>query len=68
MRGWFGWMALRPVGAWECGGSGDDLGGSWSEIHGNIPNTQLNADEVHWGALLSEPQCSGKTEAAGHST
>ena len=38
VRRWLGWMALGPVGAWEGGGSGNELGGSWSEFHGNIPN------------------------------
>ena len=31
-------MALGPVGAWEGGGRGNELGGSGSEFHGNIPN------------------------------
>ena len=36
-EGGFGWMALGEVGAWEVGGSGNELGGSWSEFM-EIPN------------------------------
>ena len=55
MRGFFGWMALRPVGAWEGGGCGNELGGSGSEFRGNIPNKYVNADEVPLGDVRSEP-------------
>ena len=48
-------MALGPVGALEGGGCGNELGGSWSKFHGNIPNKQVTADEVLLGAIRSEP-------------
>ena len=55
MPGYFGWMALGPVGAWEGGGCGYKLGESWSAFHGNIPNKYVIADEVLLGAVRSEP-------------
>ena len=59
-------MALGPVGALEGGGCGNELGGSWSKFHGNIPNKQVTADEVPLGAIRSDHSFIGKTEAGGH--
>ena len=49
-----GWR-LGQLGRGKAVVARNECGESWSVFHGNMPNKYLTADEVHLGAVRSEP-------------